>query len=189
MASDKSKIEQKDIHTGRDFIGGDQTNLSFIQQSKINKYLKLIEHLDEEIKKNSKSSEIIDSLYHYKQRIPNDKWNGLEEKIENSEYNIDIKYALRAKESFTKKLLDYEYYESAQKLFVRLLASIESDFNTLIYPLIQEKINLKEINILFRELIRKQIIDELGDCSLEINDVHVDGMLFFLTGNCFINWE
>lgn len=152
-----------------------------------------LEILYEKLEKEKDSStifcEIVDELLHFKTYAENTEVIGLEKKLENGRRLQYLNFAEKSKEKFTKKLLKNEYSETAQHIYAFLLAKVYSRFETSIYPRITEGQPEEFINQLIDECIIKPIEDILGDNLLHIYEDEINGMIYFLTGNCHIKWN
>ena len=82
-----------------------------------------------------------------------------------------------------------EHSETAQLIYAFLLAKVYSSFQTNIYPRISEGLSEEFINQLVTEYIIKPLEDILGNNLLRIYDDEINGMIYFLTGNCHIKWN
>ena len=152
-----------------------------------------LESLYEKLEKEKESStifcDIVDELLHFKTYAKNTKVIGLEKKLENGLRLQYLNFAERSKEKFTKKLLKNEYSETAQYIYAFLLAKVYSRFEISIYPYIIKGTSETIVNQLIDEFIIKPIEDLLGDNLLHIYEDEINGMIYFLTGNCHIKWN
>ena len=149
----------------------------------------LYDKLEKEKKESTVFSDIVDELLHYKNNADDTDIIGLEKKLENGNRLKYLSFAEKSKEKFTKKLLKYEHYETAQLIFAFLLAKVYSSFETNISPHLSEENSDTFVNELVSEYITKPLEDILGDNLLHIFDDEINGMLYFLTGNCHIKWN
>ena len=70
-----------------------------------------------------------------------------------------------------------------------LLAEVESIFNSKIK---EQLITVKDesaLKLLFRTQLEQEIQCHLGENVLEIYNRQINGMVYFLTGNCHLEWE
>jgi hypothetical protein len=188
-------MEQHENKAGGDLAGGniDKSRQYFLGNSKpANKKSRitlLYEKLEDEIKNDIKIDRIIDDLQHFQQARTNEDVIGIEAKLKAGERENFIDYALDAKEYYTKKIWKYQLYESAQKINVYLLALVQTYFVNKIYPLICRNEDPILINELVVEKIVNPLLDELADDTLGFSSKDIEGMLYFLTGNCHIKWN
>ena len=112
----------------------------------------------------------------------------LEVKLTDAELTQLIIYAKDVKELFAKKLTEAQYLKSAQEFYAQLLAKVRMDFNSKIYARIGK---IPQEDIL--EEVTGKIIDPifalLGDNPLSLTHEEILGMVYFLTGNCHIDWK
>lgn len=147
----------------------------------------LYKRLQAEIDGNAQVRELIENLEHYTSRIPGDTI-GLEAKLTGGQRTDLLNFATRTKELFSKKLLKYQFFESAQKIYLFLLAQVYTRYHNNVYPLIQSNQPPATVN----QAIQSQIIDPiekmLGKNMLDLCSDEINGILYFLTGNCHIKW-
>lgn len=113
----------------------------------------------------------------------------LKKKLENGNRLKYLEFAEISKEKFAKKLLLNEHSESAQLIYAFLLAKVYTSFQTNIYTRLNEGHPEEYINQLIAESIVKPLEELLGDNLLRIYDDEINGMIYFLTGNCHIKWN
>lgn len=104
-----------------------------------------------------------------------------------------IEKARRLKQYFAKKATKFQYYESAQRIDSYLFAKVCSSFDTYVMPLIEQATPLTDIKRAVYEQVILPIMNELNengaaDACLCYNEDDIYGMLYYLTGNCHINW-
>ena len=141
-----------------------------------------------EIRDGTKDTRILEKLQHYRSQIAHEEVIGLEAKLREADMLSILKRAERDKEAFTKRLIELQLYPSAQRAFTHLLSEIYSRFHNMILPLIAKRADISFINLAVQEAIITPIADEIGDSPLELYQQEINGMLFFLTGNCHIRW-
>lgn len=150
---------------------------------------KLYERLEKEKNESVIFSEIVDELLHFKNNADANEFIGLEKKLENGSRTSYLNFAEISKEKFTRKLLKNEHSETAQLIYAFLLAKVFSSFQTNIYPRLLENHPEDFINKLIAEYIIKPLEDILGNNLLRIYEDEINGMIYFLTGNCHIKWN
>lgn len=187
-----NKVDQSNNEVGGHLAGRDVNEyktLSFgTNKSKISPIQALYQKFKLEQAQNPQIRKIVEELENYRQNIDVEVV-GLEQKLIDGNQKSSIEYAERAKEFFYKKLVKHEMSEVAQKINVHLLADIESRFSNHIRPKICSGTYQEEdIKTLIQELIITPVIDSLEDNTLEFTARDINGMLYFLTGNCHIKW-
>lgn len=175
----------RNIFAGGDVVGRDKitnNNLPHPRQLDL-----LSANYKIELEKNQTTSDIIDELQHYKTRDPNVR--DLQEKLNAAGFDYLIDEAEELKELMAKLIIKNQHYRSAQKIITLLLADVESIFNAQIKPKLSPDVSESDIKDLFRILLEQEIQDKLGENVLEIFNRQINGMVFFLTGNCHLEWE
>lgn len=153
-----------------------------------NKYLvELYKKLDEEIKGSAQIRELMEALEHYMSRVPGDNI-GLDEKLSKGNRADLLEFARQTKERFSKKLVKFQFYESAQKVYLFVLAEVYTRYMNSVYPLIQSNQPPVVVNKAIQEQIIGPINTMLGQNMLELCSDEINGILYFLTGNCHIKW-
>ena len=153
---------------------------------------RLFEALYNEVQNDEKLQNICEELNRY---LTESDTIGLEQKLIDGGFNENsILEATKQKEYFSKKLYKFQEYESAQYIYVDLLALIKANFEDYVYPLLQTKPSLLELNSELRSRIVDPIVNTLNndgsdDNILNLNVEEVKGMIFYLTGRCHIKWN
>jgi hypothetical protein len=190
---DESKVTQKGNKVDGDQAGHDinkqVTNLNFdSSQRSISAMQTLLKKFKDEREKNPQLTEFIEELDYYNKPLDGDVI-GLEQKLINGKQEDFIDYALRMKERYHKKLMKYQFSEAAQLINLHLLALVESYFMHHIYPQICNGQTSENVNSLIQELLINPMLGQLDDNPLGFNAQEVNGMIYFLTGNCHIKWN
>jgi hypothetical protein len=115
---------------------------------------------------------------------------GLEEKLKNGNRENIIDYAKEVKERFHKKLLKTSQYSlAAQEINAYILFKIRRCFMEEIYTLICNNTSKEQISSFITERIINPVKAELGINLFQYNEEDIQGMIYFLTGNCHIKWS
>lgn len=149
---------------------------------------RLIEKYKKEFENNIQFNEQIDKLQHYSTPLPDEKIIGLEAKLNAGQRLNYLPFAIQTKEIFVKKLAKYQFYEAAQEIHAFLLAEIYTRYNLHVYPQITSGTQESEINSLIQRKIIDPILGLFSENILHIYSDDINGMLYFLTGNCHIKW-
>jgi hypothetical protein len=132
--------------------------------------------------------ETIERLQHYTTPVVEMPLKTLEEKLSDGKRTDLLPLALVTKEMFTKKLLKHSFSESAQEMHAFLLAEVYTRFNDYVYVQIKDNAPKSVINHCIRESIVSPLLAILGENVLKHYADDINGMLYFLTGNCHIKW-
>lgn len=148
--------------------------------------------LQDECRNDVRLQHKLDDIRRYRTRLP--RTIGLEAKLRDGGFGqSDIAAALRSKQAFCKKSLRYQYFESAQRIDGYLFAKMSHLFDTYVMPLIREGQPQADIRQTVYEQVVMPIMEEINtygadDLYLCYNEDDLYGMLYYLTGNCHINW-
>ena len=138
-------------------------------------------------------AEVLEELKEYTTKLDGTK--DVEEKLTDGGFRHSrIEEAKRMKEMYAKKAMQYDCYPSAQKIILYLFAQIKHEFNTSIFPLIEDGESLRTVMEQLRTKIVKPIMQSLDangahDRYLNFTDDHIYGMIYYLTGMCHLNWK
>lgn len=200
LNSNKASLDH--IQAGRNVGGRDVYDQSTTNTSVINNYaapivyrqdnrLKiLVEEHEREVINDIYYRDFSEKLNNYLERKVEGKLRNLEEKLidSNREYLLD--YALDVKESVSKKIMLYSHYKSAQELYTYILTNIRTTFLHEITPRIKSgDFKQYDINDLVEQKIIQPLLENIGICSLRIDKDELYGLLYILTGNCYIEWD
>lgn len=185
MSSKEIIIRQEGNNAARDVIG--QKIELIYQAPAIDALTKLVESLRKEQKDDIKAYAVIEELQRYrepKEPIP----IGLQKKLDDGGRQYQVEYAMEAKELFAKKLAENTFFESAQEIHALVLSKIHSEFNIHISKLIADGANIEEVNAVVQMRIIDPLVSDLQKTPFRYYAEVVYGMLYYLTGNCFIRW-
>jgi hypothetical protein len=191
-------VANTDISQSDNVVGGDQAGRDInkptvinygLDSSGVTQIAKLIEKFRIERAGDQLFQQTVEKLEHYSAQPVDVQFLSLEEKLDRGGCAGQLRFAKETKELFTKKLVQFQYFESAQKIHAFLLAEIYSRFHRFVSPLIAEGAPTTVINHVVQEDVLAPILALLGDNDLEIYSDEINGMLYFLTGNCHIFWH
>lgn len=187
-----------DVSQSKNVVGGDQAGRDIHKKTVLNygydpsessQIAKLIEKFRVERAGDKEFHQTVEKLEHYSTQAAEVQFLTLEEKLERGGCAGQLRFAKETKELFAKKLIQFQYFESAQKIHAFLLAEVYSRFHRFVSPLIAEGVSITVINHVVQADILGPIQALLGDNDLEIYADEINGMLYFLTGNCHIFWH
>lgn len=151
-------------------------------------FRKLKEEIDHDDKLQKKMADIM----RYRTKLPHTLW--LKRKLQDGGYNkTAIDKACRLKQGYAKKATKYQYYEMANRIDDYLFAILSNRFDDYVYPLIVNQRPLADIKQAVSEQVIIPVMKELNengedDIYLCYTTDDILGMLYYLTGNCHINW-
>lgn len=151
-------------------------------------FRKLKEEIDHDDKLQKKMADIM----RYRTKLPHTL--GLKRKLQDGGYNkTAIDKACRLKQGYAKKATKYQYYEMANRIDDYLFAILSNRFDDYVYPLIVNQRPLADIKQAVSEQVIIPVMKELNengedDIYLCYTTDDILSMLYYLTGNCHINW-
>lgn len=182
-----NKVSQENIEAGGDVVGRDKIQQYFNSAPK-GMVERLLARLHQQVQDDEQTRETIDELARYHRKRSIDGVEGLEAKLNVSGRGHCYMDAIEKKEMFAKLLEKWSLYESAQQIFVHILAKAENEFNSVIYLQIPER-SEHEVNAMVFERIVEPIVNECGSDFFAMNYNVVQGMVYWLAEQCFIRWH
>jgi hypothetical protein len=149
---------------------------------------KLLYKLQHEIEHNIQYNDTIVRLQRYHGGVAHDDIRGLVAKLTHSGRSAQVDIALEQKEEFAKLLETWSLYQSAQEIFVYLLARAENIFTTEVMPDLGV-LTIGQANKQINRDIVGPIVEECAVSVLQIDHVTATGMLYWLAEQCFIRWH
>jgi hypothetical protein len=149
----------------------------------------LIARYHQEAAANPEVQNIIAALQHYLSQADDQKVLGLEAKLSAAGRQKDILRASRMKEMFAKKLERHFFSESAQHIYAFILSRIYQLFKVEVRPLLLAEVGQSIVDRAVLEKVLQPVFAELEDNVLLVNYDELEGMLYFLTGNCHLAWD
>lgn len=183
---------QRDISAGGDVAGRDinksqTTNYNYPQPK--SRLAGLIDQLRDQIGKDKDAEEFVERLLSWMKPKETPLRRDLAEKLADSRQDHLISDALEAKERFTKQLRRTSFNPALQEIYAHILGEIYTTFNYKVKPKIRESMTPGIIDGEIYNLasgIMAQIADAPAELGLDLTDV--TGMLYYLTGNCYLEW-
>ncbi|MBZ9629801.1 hypothetical protein LB465_03335 [Salegentibacter sp. LM13S] len=160
--------------------------------TKKTRFAKRFEKLNQEVKNDERYEGTMESLKYYLTKL-----DGIdaETKLSDGGFNEnEIISAMKRKEKYAKRLQLNRFFESAQWIDSQLFAKIKMDFEAFVLPLIDN--GSSKIEILQHVVIKvvQPVLDLINiegedDEVLNYNADDIFGMIYYLTGQCHINWK
>jgi hypothetical protein len=179
----------------KNIVGGDQAGRDIIklyegQLPKPSYMTRLMDKLKHEKENDIQFHQILEKLQEFCSTIDRDGTEvvGLDEKLIAGGFLSFIEFAKWTKEAFSKKLVKFQLYESAQMIYAHVLAHVYTRYHDLVYPLIKSKASEKDIHEAIHSKIVEPIQGLLEENVLELFADEINGAIYFLTGNCHIKW-
>ena len=180
-------MDQRENAVGGHLVGRDLTitNNSSAPETLM---VRLRHKFDDERKNKVSFGATIDGLQYYQDpidRVP----MGLEKKLELGGRHTQLTEALRAKELFAKCLARHSLSESAQEVIAYCLGQIELLFKSRVTPMINQRDPSYQVDAVLIDQVIQPVLRELEGNFLGLLPQDLKGMVFYLTGNCFLAWH
>jgi len=134
-------------------------------------------------------SSYIDELAKFLNSKTEETTIGLERKLTEAGYTAFLDRAMDTKETFVKSLSKNQYSISYQKIIYAAIDEAISTFTYSIRPLINAGNSPSQVMSAVTSLIFERLYHDLADVAeYEFNKCILEGLVFFLTGNCFLRW-
>lgn len=195
---DPSKTTQSDIVAGKNVVGRDDnsvTNTTYNVNTpvmfKADANLgKLIAAHELEIEKDPSYKDFTERLHKFLYKEVTGELRDLEQKLEDAKREHLSYFAMDVKERITKKIQKSSHYQSAQHIYTYLLSNIRAAFQHEVYGKIKSgNFEQHEIDDLVSSRIVEPYLQNVDGCSLNIDKDEIYGLLYILTGNCYIQWD
>ena len=148
----------------------------------------LVEKFKRERQNDAQFNETLDILKHFARAVSGEDVAGLEAKLRASGREGLLPFAQQMKELFTKKLVEHQFSEAAQEILASLLAEVVTRFHASVYPAIQQGASPDIVNTLVQNRVIEPVQALLDENVLRLYSTEINGMLYYLTGNCHIKW-
>lgn len=167
-------------------------NQGAIYLAKQTRFAKRFQKLNSEVKSNERYEGIMESLKFY---LTSRDGIDMPTKLQDGGFKQnEIIEATIKKQNYAKRLELNKYYESAQWIDSQLFAKIKMDFEAFVMPLVNAG---ESKDVVLREVVLKVVqpvldlinIEGENDEVLNYNADDVFGMIYYLTGQCHLNWK
>lgn len=160
--------------------------------AKKTRFARRFEKLNQEVKNDERYEGTMESLKYYLTKL-----DGIsaETKLYDGGFNEnEVISAIRRKEKYAKRLQLNRFFESAQWIDSQLFAKIKMNFEAFVVPLIDlgssKSVILKEVVVKVVQPVLDLInLEGEDDEVLNYNADDIFGMVYYLTGQCHINWK
>jgi hypothetical protein len=130
-----------------------------------------------------------EKLEHFLSNQTNSDVRGLEAKLTASGRDDLLKGALLKKQSAYKAILRQQGSKSAQTIYTFLMAEIVVNFEQTVLPLVQDGASRSTIDTAMLEKVIAPALGMLESNPLNLNKMDIQGLVYFLAGNCYIRWD
>lgn len=160
--------------------------------SKKTRFAKRFEKLNEEVASDERYEGIMESLKYY---LTSRDGIDMPTKLQDGGFKeSEIIEATKKKEKYAKRLELNKFFESAQWIDSQLFGKIKMNFEAFILPLVNTGVTKDEI---LKEVVLKVVqpvldlinVEGENDEVLNYNADDIFGMVYYLTGQCHLNWK
>lgn len=187
----ENEISNAKTESGDIFIGSKDThyNLNF-DPPRINpeQILLLVERYKDIDCDSNEFIAIKEELEEYRSPKPGRNIIGLENKLEAGGREDLISNAKDYKDKFARRLMRYELCTHTSAIHLNIMGRIEEKFNSTIIPLIESRAHKNVVDLAISKLIIEPLADEVSAADPTLTPKQVRGMMYLLTGNCFLQW-
>ncbi|MHC1712357.1 MAG: ABC-three component system protein [Solidesulfovibrio sp.] len=183
------QVKQSAFGTGINQANRDvYANCNFVDTGPKSGLRQTLEMLQGKIASEPGAGRFIEELSDYMRPRTEREITGLEKKLKDGNREAQVSDAEFLKLKFIKKLVKDELSESVQKAYANILAYINTIFAMKIAPEIQNGESHKHIDAQIYQEIIYPIYQDVSIADIGISPDHIRGMLYYLTGNCYIKW-
>ena len=182
---------QRQITASGDVAGGNiDKSVTHAYSSSKTRITGLIEQLRDQIGRDDDAAEFVERLLCWTTPKATELTRDLPTKLSESGQQHLIRDAIEAKERFAKLLRKTAFNPALQEIYAHILSEVYSTFNHKVKPLISKA---DEPGIIDEQIynlacgIASQVADAPADLGLDLTEVI--GMLYYLTGNCYLEWK
>lgn len=186
-----NQISNARTGTGDIFIGSKETEYNFnFEPPRVNPEQILL-LVDKYRGVDCESKEFIaikEELEEYQTPRPGREIIGLENKLKAGNREDLIPMAKEYKKKFASRLMRYELCTHTSAIHLNIMGKIEEKFNSTIIPMIENNENRNVVDLAISKLIIEPLSDEVAVADPTLTPKQVRGMMYLLTGNCFLKW-
>jgi len=130
-----------------------------------------------------------EKLEHFLSNETNPDVRGLEDKLNASGRADLLNVALNRKQAAYKAIMRQQGSKSAQTIYTFLMAEIVVNFEQSVLPLVQAKASREIVDAAMLEKVISPALNMLESNPLMLDKIDIQGLVYFLAGNCYIRWD
>ena len=179
----------RDNEVAGDFAGRDVVKNIYNAARESTAMSKLVEQYLAETAADKTLSVWTEKLEHYLSNETSSDIRGLEEKLCASGRTDLLKVALIRKQSAYKAIMKQQGSKSAQTIYTFLMAEIVVNFEQSVLPLVQSNASREVVDAAMLENVITPAFKMLESNPLMLDKMDIQGLVYFLAGNCYIRWD
>jgi hypothetical protein len=130
-----------------------------------------------------------EKLEHFLSNATNPDIRGLEEKLNVSGRADLVKTALSRKQSAYKAIMRQQGSKSAQSIYTFLMSEIVVNFEQSVLPIVQANASRELVDAAMLEKVIEPALQMLESNPLALDKLDIQGLVYFLAGNCYVRWD
>lgn len=191
-------MEQKNNHVGGSLAGRDINNnqtttnnytTNAIANSKKTQIELLYERLKQEVGQQQGLKDFVDDLQHYMGKTATVMDRSLAEKLTDTGRADLVRMAEELKEHAAKNIMRSQSSPAAQDIFAYVLSELHTKYVMHVSPLVVAGSNRSVVDAAMEKYVVQPIVNSHEPSSLNLNYRLISALLFYLAGNCHIQWD
>lgn len=176
-------------NTAEGDIAGRDINKIYNSARPITVMARLVDQYQSESAADRTLLEWSEKLEHFFSNKTNTDIRSLKEKLVSSGRGYMVDAALMKKQSAWKAIMRQQGSRAAQTIYTFLLAEIVVNFEQSVLPLVQASASPEVIDAAMLEKVISPALEMLESNPLMLNKLDIQGLVYFLAGNCHIRWD
>lgn len=181
-------VKQDGNAVAGDLVAGNKNVVNITHTNKIDELNSLYEKLKSNPDEDNPDGSFCEQLEHYMSAKTKGDVRGLEEKLSESGRLDLLDYATELKERATKSIMRHQTSRTAQRIYTIVLDDLHTGFMLSVTPLIQADASRADVESQTHHVLQS-VRSALGDNALGFTLKDLNGLLYFLGGNCHIRWD
>lgn len=149
----------------------------------------LYDRLKAEVAQQDGLIEFVEELQHYMGRAAEDIQRSLADKLIDSGRVDLVQVAEEFKEAATKKIMRFQSSPAAQDIFAYVLGELHSKYLMHVRPLIASGASRASIDSAMETYVTNPIAESMEPSALGLTPKLILALLFYLAGNCHVQWD
>lgn len=149
----------------------------------------LYERLKQEVSEKEGMQEFVDDLQHYMGRAAVNIDRSLSQKLMDTQRNDLIQVAEELKERAAKKIMRFQSSPASQDIFAYVLSELHTKYLSHVRPLIAAGKDRAEVDSAMETYVVNPIAESMEPSPLGLTPSLIFALMFYLAGNCHIQWD
>ena len=149
----------------------------------------LYERLKEEASTKEGMQEFVDDLQHYMGRAAATIDRSLSQKLIATQRTDLISVAEELKEKAAKKIMLFQSSPASQDIFAYVLGELHTKYLSHVRPLIAAGKDRAEVDAAMETFVVNPVAQSMEPSPLGLTPSLINALMFYLAGNCHIQWD